>query len=131
MKPALPLMMCALALGCSKSESEPAATSSVPALPEAEVERAQEACTRYVARVCKCAEGDPSLQSECDLAKARPSALQTNLEIVSASGLNSIEVKAVQKAIRNIASACFEADNRLDPGRCPRVTSNSEAPVAE
>lgn len=104
---------------CSK-ESEKAETSTVAPLPEEEVTRGHKACEAYVARVCECATAHADMAEECAMAKARPEAFQLNLDVLASEGLSAIELQASKAAARKIAAACFEADGRLDPTKCPR-----------
>ncbi len=115
------LLVVAGALGCSKKSSEQGERPvRVEALPKAEVERAQKACTSYLKRVCACAKTTPELEQQCELAKASPGALQINLDLLASEGLQVAEQKAVKVEARKIAAACFEADGKLDIALCPR-----------
>ena len=116
------VLICAFGtLGCSKeSAGDRDRSSKIEALPKAEVERAQKACTAYVERVCACAESHPALSQQCELAKASPGALELNLTLLASDGLEIAEQKAVKVEARKIAAVCFESDGKLDVAMCPR-----------
>ena len=105
---------------CSKEEAG-ADKAEIPGLPKVEIQRARTACQSYQERVCACAAKAPELATDCKFAGARIDALETNLELTTAPGLNGGERKAVRVEARKIAAACFEADGRLDAAACPRL----------
>jgi hypothetical protein len=110
------------AAGCAKREQEADDPNAPPPMEAEEQQRASTACEAYAERVCRCAEAQPALAQECELARGRPDALATTLELVNAAaGVTKKERRAAQAAARQIAGACFEADNRLDPASCPRA----------
>jgi hypothetical protein len=111
-----------LAIGaCSKkSDDGGSSPARIAPMPPAEIARAEQACTSYVARVCACADTHPELTRQCELAKASPGALQINLELLQSDGLEIGEQKAVKVEARKIAAVCFEADGKLDAAMCPR-----------
>lgn len=75
----------------------------------AEAERGRQACRSYVAQVCACAEKDAELNSECDMARSRPQALEMSLRAAVADG-NATEKdrRSIQANAEQIARACIE-----------------------
>lgn len=115
------LALTLLATACSKDEAQTPAPK-IEGLPEAEVERARQACQAYVARLCACAETEPELESQCVMAKARPEALELNIAISQGggAGLTKTDMAVVKQETRKIAAACLEAEGRIRAGGCPR-----------
>jgi len=105
--------------GCAKEEAAPA-PGKIEGLAPVEVERGIKACDAYVARVCACAETRSEFAETCALAKASPTALQINLDLLASSGLKVVEQKAVKVEARKIVAACFAAESKLDVATCPR-----------
>lgn len=104
---------------CNKEADSPV-TNKVKKIPKDEIERARKACLAYAKRLCTCAETHPELSEDCQLWRSQPQALELNLELSQATGLDDTEAKAVKVETRKIAAACFQADNKLDPVKCPR-----------
>jgi hypothetical protein len=92
----------------------------VEALPQEEILRGQKACQSYVDRVCACAKTQSEMADECALAKARPEALQLNIDLMTTPGLPVVEAQAVKVEARKIIAACFADEGRIDPLKCPR-----------
>ncbi len=77
------ILVLALIAGCSKkAEDKPAGSSpGAPRLGEIERKRGEDACSQYVAALCRCAEKKPELAEPCDLKKAKPEALALLLAV--------------------------------------------------
>lgn len=134
------LLVAAALLGCAKSE--PAKVDEHPPMSTGERERAGTICTKYVERVCACAERDPGLKDACDLAKAQPEAVKMHLDVLEgaplaelgAAGevkpaaptagkrgpLNDNERRLTENSLRKVVAACVKLDSDLDLARCPR-----------
>jgi hypothetical protein len=121
------LALPAIAGGCSSSDSgEPAQQTEKapgpPPLSKTERARGAKACERYAERVCACADSDPELEADCELARARPEALEMAAGASGATGdLEPGDRAAARQTARQIIEKCVEAQARLDPARCPRV----------
>ena len=107
-------------LGCSR-ETEKKPEGPEPMKKE-ERERGVQLCEGWVARVCACAEKDPSLREPCDLARSQPEALRMPLALLDgAEGpLNDRERRMTEAAARKIVAACVKADAALPLERCAR-----------
>lgn len=101
----------------------PPAPAESPPMPAAEMERGELLCGKYVERLCECARAHPELQSDCELARARPEALGLHLALLRGKKgpLNTRERLETEAGAREIIAACVRADGRLDPARCPRI----------
>lgn len=78
------LLIAALVAGCASKKDEKPAKGPAPKLGEIERKRGEDACTQYVAALCKCAEKKPddkNLADQCDLKKAKPEALALLLAV--------------------------------------------------
>ena len=75
------LLIAALVAGCASKKEEKPAKGPAPKLGEIERKRGEDACTQYVAALCKCAEQKPELVEQCDLKKAKPEALALLLAV--------------------------------------------------
>ena len=133
------LALAALLVACQKSE--PAPPEEHPAMGEAEQRRAGAICDGYVARVCACAEREPSLRDACELAKGQPEAVRLHLDVLHGAPLaqvtpggqlldagaprgplNENERRLTESSLRKVVAACVKLDAELDPDRCPRRT---------
>jgi len=135
-------LMWALAAGaCAKSQperdragdGEPAGGASAPPpriAPE-EAERGRKACDSYVEQVCNCALAKPELAAECDMARARPQALDMSLRAAMAEG-NATERdrRAIHANALQIARACIEDAAALIPRGCAAPGASEPAPNA-
>lgn len=130
-------------VACSKGAPEEKPPSGPAPMSTAERQRGVKICEAYVARVCRCAEGDPELRDACELGKAQPEAVRMHLDVLdgaplaqvtatgeaapvtgAASGkrppLNEGERRVTESSLRKVIAACVKLDAELDPGRCPR-----------
>jgi hypothetical protein len=125
----LPAMLVALSVlaACSRSEpaGQPADWTAPPPMQKPEQERGTQACSRYVARVCACAQSAPELAEQCQLARSQPEALAVLLAMVNGKQgkLGQREFREAQVTARKIVRDCFESDAALDPRVCPRSQS--------
>lgn len=88
-----------------------------PAMPPAEVRRAEEACTAYVDRVCRC--DSPEAQRRCPLAKAMPAALKLALEVVVNPASPPQDAARAQVNVRESVKECIEQTAKLPAIGCP------------
>jgi len=116
----------ALLGGCRGDAHEAPAPDKVQPLSDSEKARGREACTRYIERLCRCAESHPEYRQQCELIRhARLDALDK--AIAASESVDDPNVAwRTQVTARRIMSRCIEDDNRLDTAICPR-----EAPPAE
>lgn len=128
--------------GCKKSDraaseppaARPEAAAEPSGMSAAEAERGREACKSYVAQVCACAEKDAELASECDMARARPQALDMSLRSAAAEGnATAKDRRSIQANAEQIASACIEDAAALVKRGCaaPRAPRSVPAPPPE
>jgi hypothetical protein len=105
-----------LAAGCKKDEE---AASGRPApISTEERTRGGEACTRYVERLCKCAETKPELADRCHMKQAKPEALKLALEVDDDPGAAPRDIFAAQESARQVIAKCIEENAALD-AECP------------
>jgi hypothetical protein len=72
----------ALVAACqSKKADDKPAKGPAPKLGEIERKRGEDACSQYVAALCRCAEKKPELADQCDMKKAKPEALALLLAV--------------------------------------------------
>lgn len=125
----LAVAMALAAGGCKKKSSEPAgagagagAIQKPPAganITPTEADNGRKACAAYVEHVCRCARTVPELQSDCDLARAMPQALEMSLRAAMAEGnATNKDRSALVANAHNIYSACIEDDAKLVQRGC-------------
>lgn len=108
------LVVLLLAVGCA---TKPPDKQPPPAMPPAEVHRAEEACKAYVDRVCAC--GSPAAQQQCSLAKAMPAALKLALEVVVNPASPPEDAARAQVNVRETVKECIEQTAKLPALGCP------------
>ena len=106
------------ATGCKKRETEKS-QPAVPAMPEAEVKRSQDACAQYVERVCACAEKVPDVAKQCELARALPEAVRIGLEVAASPDSKPDIVQQSYTSVRKTAKECIEQTAKLPALGCP------------
>lgn len=114
--PARWLAAVALCAACKQQADPP--PPPVPALPAAEVKRAQDACKAYVDKVCGCARVTPALDPPCRLARALPDAIQVGIDVGASTDSTQRDVRQVQDSVRKIAKECIEQLARLPAAGC-------------
>jgi hypothetical protein len=129
MRALLLVVLVASMAACSKSPEQmeteakrvPAGDNAPRITPE-RVTQGLELCLGYSARVCKCADKDPSYKEECTLAQGRPEGLKVVVKFLGgSSGPMSTRERLEQEAgAEKIIAACVRADSALDPAKCPR-----------
>lgn len=129
---ALVLLLAGLA-GCkAKEESGEDGRNLPPPDPvtASEAETGKKACAAYVAQVCACAAEKPDLQSECDMAKARPQAFEMNSRAAMAEGDAKDKDRRILIAnSRKIMRACIEDAAALSKQGCPMVAPAAATPA--
>lgn len=120
---------------CKKGgDGEPApgqrAASAPPRISQEEADRGRQACQSYADQVCECALKISDLAGECDMARARPKALDLNLRAAMADG-NATERDraAIQANAEQIARACIEDTAGLVKRGCPAPERAPKAPT--
>ena len=112
---ALVLGLAGALAGCKKDE--PASERPAP-ISVKERERGVEACTRYVERLCKCAETRPELADRCHMKQAKPKALELALEVDDDPSAHPRDIFAAQESARQVIAKCIEENAALD-SECP------------
>jgi len=119
------LVVCVLA-GC-KDTPEPRKREIVP-ISASEEKRGLDACTLYVARLCRCAESRAELKEQCDLIRtARVEALRKALAASRDESEDDHVRWRTGITARRIMSRCIEEDNKLDLATCPREEKGTGA----
>lgn len=97
--------------GCSKRREEAAELprGQGPAIPAAELERGEDACTAYVTQVCACAETVPAAQRECALARALPEALRIAAEVGASQDSKRVDVAHSAASLRKTIANCIQS----------------------
>jgi hypothetical protein len=112
-------LVAALALaGCKKEDAAP---GRPPPIGKAERQRGGEACTRYVERLCACAEKKPErpeLADRCQMKKAKPEALKLALEVDDDPHAHPQDIFLAQESARQVIAKCIEENAALD-AECP------------
>jgi hypothetical protein len=103
-------------VACSKS-AVPPPPKELPPLPAVEVQRGQDACAAYVAKVCACA--SPAAKQACPLAKALPEALKLALDTAANPATDRDNAMRAQVNVRETAKECIEQTAKLPALGCP------------
>ncbi|HET9990133.1 MAG TPA: hypothetical protein VFQ65_16495 [Kofleriaceae bacterium] len=111
------LAVLVLLVACSKHEDAAPKKSPVPPLPAAEVQRGQDACTAYIAKVCACT--SPAAQKECPLAKALPEAMKLALDTAANPETERADALRAQTNVLETAKQCIEQVAKLPAIGCP------------
>ena len=113
------LLVLALVAGCKKQQdAPPAPTNNEPAIPAAELERGEDACTAYIEKACKCAETVPAAQPKCDAAKAFPAVLKMSTELTMSKDSVAKDVKQAAMTIRKTVAECIQETAQLPTLGC-------------
>jgi hypothetical protein len=107
-------LLCILA-GCKKEEQ---ADGRPRPISVEERKRGADACTAYVARLCKCAESKPELAERCHLKKAKPEALKLALDVDDDPNAHPQDIFLAQESARQVIAKCIEENAALD-AECP------------
>ncbi|HEY0255360.1 MAG TPA: hypothetical protein VGC41_27715 [Kofleriaceae bacterium] len=94
---------------------EPAKEKPVRPLPAVEVQRAQDACDAYVAKICACP--SDKAKGECKLAHAYPEALKLASDTAQNPTTERDSVARAEVNIRETAKQCIELAGKLSG--CP------------
>ncbi len=107
--------------GCKKHAADaPAPTPDevMPApIPATEVQRGQDACKAYLAKVCACTEA--AAKQPCELAKALPDAIEVGLQISANPESTRRDVLQAQDSVRKTMKECIEQIAKLPGLGCP------------
>jgi hypothetical protein len=112
---ALALLVLGLHAGCKKEDEAPGRPKPIGAQ---ERQRGTDACTAYVARLCKCAESKPELAERCHLKKAKPEALKLALDVDDDPNAHPQDIFLAQESARQVIAKCIEENAALDL-ECP------------
>ena len=114
-------VVCLAPTGCSKKTEDKAKPPAVaPLLAPGEAARGMEACKTWVKRLCDCAKTKPELQSECDLRKGRPTALDMVLSVIRTDDATRVAKLKARSTAKKLIKSCIEHDNKLS-NQCPRA----------
>jgi hypothetical protein len=108
------LILLALAGACSEKKAD--APKGPPALPAGEVQRGQDACNAYVAKICACTA--PAAQKQCALAKALPEAMQLALATAANPTTEHNDALRALTSVRETTKECIEQTARLPALGC-------------
>lgn len=124
--PSIVSLVAALVIGlgagaaCSKQAAEPGpepGDDRPPPIPTTEVQRGQDACAAYVAKVCACEA--PEAKPQCELARALPDAMQVGLEVAASPDSDRRTVLHAHDSVRKTIKQCIEQTARLPQLGCP------------
>jgi hypothetical protein len=110
-----------LIIGCGKSDPAPQPDENKPRelLKPTELQRADEACTGYVKKVCACAETMPALKEECALSKAMPEAIEVAKRLAANPKADQEDSVQAAGSVRKTVRACIEKTAKLPEQGCP------------
>lgn len=109
-----------LLVACSKSDAPPAPVEDKPALlPPAELQRADAACTEYIAKVCACAETVPAKKEDCALSKAIPDAIDVAKRLAANPKADREDAVQAAGSVRKTVRTCIEKTAKLSTEGCP------------
>lgn len=111
------LAILVLLVACSKHEDAAPKKAQVPPLPAAEVQRGQDACTAYIAKVCACT--SPAALKQCPLAKALPEAMKLALDTAANPETDRNDALRAQTNVLETAKQCIEQVAKLPALGCP------------
>ena len=113
--------MLLLVIGCSKSDPAPQPDENKPRelLKPAELQRAGEACTEYVKKVCACAETVASVKEECALSKALPEAIEVAKRLAANPKADQEDSIQAAGSVRKTVRVCIEKTANLPSQGCP------------
>jgi hypothetical protein len=111
------LLVLVMLVACSKHEDAAPKKSTVPPLPATEVQRSQDACAAYVAKVCACT--SPAAQQQCPLAKAMPEAMKLALDTAANPDTDRPDALRAQTNVLETAKQCIEQVAKLPAIGCP------------
>jgi hypothetical protein len=111
------LLLCLL-LACAKKQEAPR-EHKVPAMSPTEIQRSEDACKTYVAKICACAGSNASLAEQCDLAKALPDAIRIGVEVSQSPDSKPKDIYGAQESVRMTAKNCVEQLAKLPSLGCP------------
>lgn len=134
------LLVCALvsvlgASGCKKSSEPDEGVEQaekppvVASITDQEAEMGRQACTAYVEQVCACAEQIAELEDDCNMAKARPEALEMSLRAAMAEGNATVaDRETLVDNARKIIQHCVQDTAGLAVKGCQPPSPEPSAP---
>lgn len=111
------VLLVAMLVACSKHEDAGPKKATVTPLPAAEVQRGQDACAAYIAKVCACT--SPAAQKQCPLAKAMPDAMKLALDTAANPETDRADALRAQTNVLETARQCIEQVAKLPALGCP------------
>jgi hypothetical protein len=111
------LVLAVLLVACSKHEDAAPKKATVAPLPAGEVQRGQDACAAYIAKVCACT--SPAAQKQCTLAKALPEAMKLALDTAANPETDRADALRAQTNVLETAKQCIEQVAKLPALGCP------------
>ena len=111
------LVLALFLVACSKHEDAAPKKATVPPLPAAEIQRGQDACAAYIAKVCACT--SPAAQKQCPLAKALPDAMKLALDTATNPETDRADALRAQTNVLETAKQCIEQVAKLPSIGCP------------
>ena len=110
-------LLVVMLVACSNHEDAAPKKPSVAPLPAAEVQRGQDACSAYIAKVCACT--SPAAQKQCPLAKALPDAMKLALDTAANPETDHNDALRAQTNVLETAKQCIEQVAKLPAIGCP------------
>lgn len=104
---------------CSKSDAPPVEDKPPALLPPAELQRADAACTEYIAKVCACAETVPAKKEACALSKAIPDAIDVAKRLAANPKADREDAVQAAGSVRKTVRQCIENTAKLASEGCP------------
>jgi hypothetical protein len=106
-------LLVAMLVACSKHEDAAPKKATVAPLPAGEVQRGQDACAAYIAKVCACT--SPAAQKQCTLAKALPEAMKLALDTAANPETDRADALRAQTNVLETAKQCIEQSAKPCP----------------
>jgi hypothetical protein len=106
-----------LVAACSKAPPEE--TPEPGLLSPVELQRADDACTTYVAKVCACAETVPAKKEDCTLAKMMPEGIEVAKRLAMNPKAEREDSVQAASSVRKTVKQCIERTAKLSSEGCP------------
>ena len=101
-----------------------------PPVGKSEEQRGIAACNDYQTKICACAEANPAVKQDCDLAPARISAIELSMRMAVAENASNDDRAAAISNARRTMQKCIERVAELSLG-CPTPAPPKELEAPE
>lgn len=110
----------AVVAGCKdRREAAPTPSTEPPPVTLPERQRAHDACTDYVQRLCACAERQPELAERCRLKQAKVEAVGLTLAVIDDPASAPEAVTRARAEMVKVVARCIEEAAQLPTLGCP------------